>query len=65
MLHPSINYYYDHDNSLCQSVANGNSHYTLQYINLRSFIERFYLYTQLEKINQKIKKYEINIDDLF
>jgi hypothetical protein len=32
---------------------------------IHHFIQRFYLYTQLEQINQKIKKYQINIDDLF
>jgi|688.fasta_scaffold417514_2 hypothetical protein len=32
---------------------------------IHSFIERFYLYTQLEQINQKIKKYQINMNDLF
>jgi hypothetical protein len=32
---------------------------------INHFIGRFYLYTQLEKINQQIKKYQINIDDLF
>jgi hypothetical protein len=32
---------------------------------IHRFIEQFSLYTKFEKINQKIKKYQINIDDLF
>ena len=59
-LHPSMYLYHD------QSIFIPDSLYAIQlYTSLYSFIERFYLYTQLEKINQKIKKYQINIDDLF
>lgn len=58
ILHPSIYIYYNGENIIYYA-------HQVKYIHLRSFIERFYLYTQHEKINQKIKKYEINIDDLF
>jgi hypothetical protein len=59
-LHPSMYLYHD------ESIFIPDSLYTIRlYTSLYSFIERFYLYTQLEQINQKIKKYQINMNDLF
>ena len=54
-LYPNMNLYY---------YPGSDSRYLLP-PQINQFLERFYLYTQFEKINQKLQKYQINIDDLF